>query len=266
MKRIPRSVPALITGASSGIGAEFARQLAARKHDLTLVARRKDRLDDLAAELTARHGVKVQVLPADLSTSEGRRPVTELLKSRSPWILVNNAGFGTSGPFDTLPLEREVEEVNLNCVAVTELAAAVMPGLARSKAGGMIILASTAAFQPMPYMATYAATKAFDLALAEALAEEVRGTNVRVMALCPGYTKTEFSTVAKTQGKLTEVEGLVGHRLQMSAEQCVAEALRAFDRGKTICVTGGINKLGAAVAPRVPRIVTRKFIATFMRR
>ena len=250
---VSRSVPVLVTGASSGIGAEFARRFAQRGHDVTIVARRADRLEQLAASLEAR-GVTAEVVVADLEVTRGRAVVTRVLRSRDAWVLVNNAGFGTRGRLVDLDAARERAAVQLNVVSVHELTLAVLPGLMRTRTGGIINVASTAAFQPLPYMATYAATKAFVLSFTEALAEELRGTGVRAMALCPGPVRTEFGEVAGVQDYMDLAR-------PMSAERCVATALRAFDRGSAICIPGALN---AAVAqgPRLaPRLAVRKVAA-----
>jgi uncharacterized protein len=248
---ISPSVPALVTGASSGIGAEFARRIAGRGHDVTLVARRADRLEQLAEDIRGRHGVGVEVVTADLETARGRSTVSRMLKSRPAWILVNNAGFGTRGRISDLDAAREHAEVQLNVVAVHELSLAAIPGLIRARTGGIINVASTAAFQPLPYMATYAATKTFVLNFTEALAEELRGTGARAMALCPGPVRTEFGQVAGVQDYMDLAR-------PMSAERCVGAALRAFDRGSTICIPGALNA-ALAQGPRLaPRLAVRK--------
>jgi short-subunit dehydrogenase len=238
-------IPALITGASSGIGAEFARQLAQRGHPLTLVARRKDRLEELAAELRSAHATEVSVLVADLETSDGRAAVADHL-TRRPWLLVNNAGFGSHGRIDRLPADRELGEVELNVVALHQLMLAVLPGNVRARSGGVINVASTAAFQPLPYMSTYAATKAFVLSLSQATAAEMRPRGVRVMALCPGPVRTEFSAVA-------DADGMFDRLPTMDAPRCVRWALRDFDRGRTISVPGvgnGVASVAGRLAPR----------------
>lgn len=251
---VPSTIPVLVTGASSGIGAEFARGFAARGHDVTIVARRADRLEELAGDLRTRHGVAVDPVVADLEVARGRSTVARALRSRDTWILVNNAGFGTRGRLADLDAARERAEVQVNVVALHELTLAVLPGLIRSKTGGVINVASTAAFQPLPYMSTYAATKAFVLHFTEALAEELRGTEVRAMALCPGPVRTEFGDVAGVQDYMEMAR-------PMSAQKCVATALRAFDRGSAICIPGALNA-ALAQGPRLaPRLAVRKVSA-----
>jgi short-subunit dehydrogenase len=250
---VPPSIPALVTGASSGIGEEFARQLAARGHDVTLVARRSDRLQALAKELRQRHSAKVMVHTADLSTHAGRGPVATMLRTKGPWLLVNNAGFGTRGRFADLDLKREAEEVELNVVALHQLTAAVLPGNVEARAGAVVNVASTAAYQPLPYMATYAATKAFVLHFTEALSLELHGTGVRAMALCPGPTRTEFDEVAG-------VSVLFDKSLPMSPAAVVRSALRTLDRGHAICVPGPHNLILAQGPRLVPRSAVRRIV------
>lgn len=254
--RVGPKVPALVTGASSGIGEEFARQLAARGHHVTIVARRADRLEELATHLRTAHKVTVDVLVADLETARGRDAVSKMLRERSPWLLVNNAGYGSRGRLAELDPARERAEVQVNVVAVQQLTLAALPGLLRECDGGIINLASTAAFQPLPYMATYAATKAFVLYFTEALAEQLRGTGARAMALCPGPVDTEFADVAGT------VEYHQRSRLiAMTAERCVADALRAFDRGSAVCIPGLVNEVLAQGPRFAPRGIVRKVTA-----
>ncbi len=250
---VPPSVSALVTGGSSGIGEQFARQLAARGHDVTLVARRTDRLQALARELRRQHRVRITVHTADLATAAGRAGVASMLRTRGPWLLVNNAGFGSRGRFVELDPKREAEEVELNVVALHELTAAVLPGNVAAHAGAVINVASTAAYQALPYMATYAATKAFVLHFTEALAVELRGTAVRAMALCPGPTRTEFSDHAG-------VSVLFDRSLPMSAAAVVRSALRALDRGHAICVPGAHNLLLSQGNRLVPRAAVRRVV------
>ena len=250
-KPVPAGAPVVVTGASSGIGEEFARRLAGRGHDLTIVARRLDRLEALAAELREAHKVAVEVLPADLETARGRTSVARVLRRLKGAVLVNNAGFGTRGRVVELDPAREQREVQVNVVALHELTLAALPGMVAARSGGIINMGSTAAFQPLPYMSTYCATKAFVLHFSEALAEELRGTGVRVMALCPGPVRTEFDEVAGVHGSLDFLGPL-------SAAKCVSAALRAFDRGQVVCVPGAIN-LALAQGPRLaPRALVRR--------
>lgn len=259
-RAVPTSVPVLVTGASSGIGEEFARRFAQRGHAVTVVARRVDRLEQLAQELRGQHGVTVDVMGADLETARGRSSVAKVLRERSPWVLVNNAGYATRGRIADLDAARERAEVQLNVVTTHELTLAALPGLLRARTGGVINLASTAAFQSLPYMATYAATKSFILHFTEALAEELRGTGVRAMALCPGPVHTEFADVAGVQDYMD-----LAKPMAMSAQKCVSSALRAFDRGNAVCVPGAINS-AVALGPRLaPRVVVRKVTGQIFR-
>ncbi len=189
---------AVVTGASSGLGRAYAESLAARGHPLLVVARRGDRLADLAGRMRERHGVTTRAVVADLATPEGMRAVREAVSEApaAPEVVVLNAGFGSRGPLWELDRAREAEMVRLNCVAVVDLAAHVLPGMVAAGRGALVVVSSAAAWQPVPYMATYAATKAFELHWVEALAEELRGTGVRALAVCPGPTRTEFTTSA----------------------------------------------------------------------
>jgi hypothetical protein len=258
---LPPSIPALVTGASSGLGAEFARRLAARGHDVTIVARRVDRLEALRTEILAKHAVTIDVLEADLATQAGRRAVASVLRKRSPWILVNNAGFATRGALANLDAARERSEVEVNVLSVQQLTAAALPGLIGAGTGGIINLASTSSFQPIPYMATYAATKAFVLHFTEAVAEEVRGSGVRVMALCPGPVRTEFDSIAGTQDYMR-----LAAPMTMNPDRCVAVALRAFDRGSTVCIPGILNATMAQGVRIAPRFAVRRMAGTVLGR
>jgi uncharacterized protein len=189
----------VITGASSGIGAELARGLAGRGFPLLLVARRRERLDDLAIEVENGYSVAAEVLPLDLSDSKGRGQLADRLRKEPIAGLCNSAGFGTSGVFYTLPLERESEEVSLNALALMELTHAALPGMVERGAGAVLNIASIAGFQPTPYMATYSATKAFVQTFSEAVHEELHGTGVSVTCLCPGPVPTEWAEIANAE-------------------------------------------------------------------
>lgn len=259
MKALDPRVPVLVTGASSGIGRVFARRFAARGHDVVLVARREQRLKELAAELKHDHSVGADVLVADLSSDAGRDAVAARLRdSGGPWVLVNNAGFGTTGPFAKAKPERETDEINVNVMAVVQLALAALPGCLAARAGGILNVASLAGFQPLPYMATYGATKAFVLHFSEALAVECQGRGVRVTAFCPGPVRTEFGQVA---GASTQLDWL----FPTSAETCVDGAMKAFDRNRTIYIPGPASAVIAAGGQLVPRGLKRRAAAIALR-
>jgi len=220
---------ALVTGASSGIGEQFARQLAARGYDLILVARRADRLERLAGEVPT----DAKTIPCDLATEaaslQGR--VAEL--GAEVDLLVNNAGFGTSGPFIENEAERESEEVRLNCEAIVTLCHAFVPAMVPRGRGGVINVASTAGMQPIPYEAVYAATKAFAISFTDALHTELRGTGVRVMSVNPGPVPTEWQEVAGYDAdRPAPAPG------EIPAEQVVSESLQAFERGRRFIIPG----------------------------
>jgi len=245
---------AVVTGASAGIGRVFARRLAARGYDLVVAARRKARLDELAAEVFNEFGRRVESVVADLSTVEGR----DLLFERTGGLdepvelLVNNAGFGLAGEFANLSRERQLEMLQLNVVALTDLAHRYLGPMLERRRGGIINVASLAGFQPVPYLGAYAATKAYVLTFSEALAEEVRPYGVRVVVLCPGPVPTEFQEVAGTT-----IEGPV-RLVATTPERNVDEALAALDEGKTVVVPGLHNRLLAVTVGFVPRAaVTR---------
>jgi short-subunit dehydrogenase len=260
MNPIPATVPALVTGASSGLGEGFARRLAGRGHELVLVARRTDRLERLATELRAVSGAGVEVLGADLETAAGRNRVAGRLSGGGPWLLVNNAGFGTRGRFVEQDQRREAAEITVNALAVHQLMRAALPGCVEARSGGVLNVASSAAFQPIPHMATYAATKAFVLHLTEAVACELQGGGVRVMALCPGPTRTEFGEIAGVAEDFDRIGPL-----SMSADRVVGAALKAFDRGDVICVPGIVNLAGATGVRLLPRFAVRRVLEPVFR-
>lgn len=248
---------ALVTGASSGIGAEFARQLAQRGYDLVLVARRRDRLDQLAGEL----GGNVEVIDADLSTQAGVDAITARLGKGDIDMLINNAGFGTNGEFTGLPVERELQEIDLNVRALTQLCHAALVPMKEKRSGTIINVGSTGAFQPVPYMATYAATKAYILFLSEALHEEAKTYGVTVTCLCPGLTRTEFHEVA---GVNTNTAALRSG--WATPEKVVKSALRAAKSGSALAVPGGINKVTANLPRLAPRFMVRKVSGAMFKR
>lgn len=245
---MPTYERALVTGASSGIGEAFARALAARGTALVVVARREDRLQALAAELP----VDVEVLAADLSADTSAVEARLQEETRPVDLLVNNAGFGTTGPFAELPLEREDEEIRLNVLALMRLTHAVLPGLVRRDRGAIVNVASVAGFSAAPRNATYTGTKAFVLTFTEGLAEEVRGTGVRVQALCPGLTRTEFQGTADYDASSAPAAAW------QSADAVVAESLAALDRGRVVVVPGLHNRALVGTASLLPRAARRR--------
>jgi hypothetical protein len=251
---------ALITGASSGIGEALARRLARDRHHLALVARRADRLEALARELRNAHGIDVHVLPQDLiATGAGARLAAEVTaRGLTVDWLVNNAGFGTAGPFHRLPVERELEEIRLNVERLVELTGRFLPGMVERGSGTVMNVASMAAFGPMAYTATYGATKAFVLSFSEAIAAEVRGTGVKVLCVCPGFTRTEFQEVAHVE------TGLLPNFFWMSAETVADQAVRAVGRS-TVLVNGVMNSVVTAAVKFVPRGLVARASAAFMR-
>jgi uncharacterized protein len=255
---------AVVTGASSGIGEAFAGRLAGRGHDLVVVARRRRRLEALAARLKEEHGRRVEVVEADLGTAAGRDAVwacTERL-GEPVEVLVNNAGFGLQGEFAQLDRARQLEMVALNVTAVTDLAHRYVGPMIERGRGAIINVASIAAFQPVPHLGVYAATKAYVLIFSEALEEEVRDTGVRVVALCPGPVATEFQAVSGTS-----IKGLRGRFTAVSPERCVDEALAGLDEGRGVVVPGLPNRLLTATVGFFPRrAVTRVAGAAYRKR
>jgi len=243
--------PALVTGASSGIGREFARQLAARGHDLIIAARRRDRLDALRKELGSRHGVAVEVVACDLATDAGLADCRTAIAGRDVAVAVLNAGFGSLGPFAQADREREDRMVRLNCMAVVDLTRELLPGMRARTRGQIIVISSAAAWHPVPYMATYGATKAFGLHFVRALSEELRGTGVGVLAVCPGPTATGFS-LALSDGAGTRQSGWPRFTPIDAAEHVVARSLAAADAGRTVVATGKIAPVARVAARVIP--------------
>jgi len=248
---------AVVTGASSGLGREFALALAERGHPVLAVARRGERLHALADEVGARGG-RLEPLVADLSTSSGVEALLERAASLDVELLVNNAGVAIYGPFAAIVEERELELVRLNVETVVALTRGVLPAMLARGGGGVINVASQMAFQPMPYFAVYAASKAFVLSFSEALAEELRGSGVRVTAIAPGFVSTEFAEVAGSQAP----ERRLPH---LKPENVVETALRAHDRGKTVKVAGGFYIFLTLAGRFAPRAIPRRMMGRVMR-
>jgi short-subunit dehydrogenase len=240
---------ALITGASAGLGVEFARQLSTQGYKLVLVARRKERLDELAKELGNARAVEL-----DLSQPGAAAKLMADVKKHKEAVelLINNAGFGLTGKFDKLDGDRQREMIDLNCGVLTELAHAVLPGMVERKAGGILNVASTAAFQPGPGMAVYFATKAFVLSFSEALHDEVKRHGIKVSCLCPGPTRTEFREVSGFKPK--------GPASKQSADAAsvVRAGLKGLESNRAVVVPGIANKVISQVNRIFPRAVMRR--------
>jgi hypothetical protein len=245
------SKTALITGASSGIGAAFARALVKEGYHVVLVARRVQRLEELAAELKTSHpNVRAEVVPADLLNPGAAAEILQAVTDRglSVDLLINNAGMGIHGAFAEAAAEDDARMIALNITSLTALTRAFLPGMLERGAGGILNVASTAAFQPIPFFAVYAATKAYVLSFSEGLAEEVAGRGVKVTCLCPGPTETEFNAVSG----VGELE-MAKRAPAMSAEAVVAEGLAALRAGRPVQVAGFMNAVGASATRLVPR-------------
>ena len=247
---------ALVTGASGGIGEELARLFAADGHDLVLVARSRDKLARIAAELKEKHGVAARVLAADLARDDAPREIFEELSAGGVTVdaLVNNAGFGTYGLFAETDLKSELELLQVNVVALTHLSKLFLPGMIARRRGYLMNVASTAAFQPGPLMTVYYASKAYVLSFSEALSNECEGTGVRVSALCPGPTETGFVAAARMeQSKLFE-------RGAMTARAVAEASYRGLLAGKAIVIPGLRNNLLARSIGFFPRGLVTKVV------
>jgi uncharacterized protein len=241
---------AIVTGASGGLGLEFAKLLAADKHDLALIARSRDKLESLAAELRAQHGVKVETVALDLGALDAATSVFARVPACD--ILINNAGFANNGRFDELAPGSIREEIMLDVLTLTELTRAYLPGMLARGAGRVMNVASTAGFLPGPYMAVYYAAKAFVISFSQAIAEELRGSGVTVTAFCPGATATGFAqraNVAKTRLFSLGVSG---------AAPVAKAGYRAMLAGRELYVPGASNKIAAFL----PRISPRRMLVS----
>ncbi len=246
---------ALVTGASSGIGLALARRLAREGvPEIRLLARRRDRLEALAGELPG-----ASVVEADLCSESGM--ASALAACEGVDLLVNNAGAGLYGAFAESEAGRLADLVTLNCLAPVRLTRAVLPGMVAAERGGVINISSGMAFQPAPYMATYAATKTFLLYWSEALHEELRPQGVRVVTVCPGVTPTEFSDVAQVPAERLWVMRF----LQSSVDEVVEDAVRALERGRATVSSGPLHSALLATGALSPRWVTRKVFAAFLK-
>ncbi len=252
---------ALVTGASAGIGAAMARRLAAGGCNLVLTARRRERLEALALELSSRHGVRADVVPADLADPAGAQRLADALRAlgRSIDLLINNAGLGRSGAFENGAWEQDLEMMQLNMVSPVHLTRLLLPQMIDRGAGDILITASIAAYLPIPTFAVYSASKAFVKSFGEALGFELRGTGVRVCVVSPGGTATEFAQVGGfTLGRMARMG-------TMSADKVAAIALAAMARGRRSVVAGGGNWLAATLARSLPLPVQLRAANAFQR-
>lgn len=251
---------ALVTGPSSGIGLELATLLARDRHDLVLVARSREKLEEIGRGLTEEYGVTATVLARDLADPASPGVIADEIAARgiAVDILVNNAGFGVYGFFAKTPLEKELEMIQVNVTALTHLTKLFLPGMISRKQGRILNVASTAAFQPGPLMAVYYATKAFVLSFSEALANETRETGVTVTALCPGPTVTDFQKQAGL-----EDTALFNNPFVMSAAEAARAGYEGMTRGRRVVIPGLANAIlvqGARVAPRrLTTAIARRF-------
>jgi uncharacterized protein len=247
LKDAPPVTTALITGASSGIGVALAGELARRGHALTLVARRADRLRELADQIGGEHGVRVDWIASDLTDAADRERIPAEVAARGQVVdmLINDAGMGTSGRFFELPIANEIKMIRLNVEAMVALCGAFLPGMVERGSGRVLNVASVSGFMPVPQQATYSASKAFVLTFTEALTIDLHGTGVTATALCPGPVKTEFEGI---------IDGLPD-RLFLEPERVAREAIDALEGGRLSVVPGAMNKVNAVSGRYAPRRV-----------
>ncbi len=261
--RLPDGQPgtAVVTGASAGMGRVFARRLAAQGYDLILVARRADRLADLAAELMAQHsGLNVETLAADLAEPAGIQQVeARIAELDSLTLLVNNAGFGTSGKFYEIDLDHQLDMIRVHVIAPVRFSRAALPGMVERRRGAIINVASLAAFVPLPGSVTYCATKAYLVAFSEALQTEVADRNVRIQALCPGFTRTEFHGRGEYEGR--NALHLPGF-MWMPADKVVDASLAALRHRQVVCIPGAGNQAIATFVRNLPTSALARFTIT----
>lgn len=248
MKTTLKGAWCLITGASSGLGEELARQLAHRGANLLLSARTEERLVRLADDLARVNGIGARALPEDLSDPAGPARLLRAVEATGVFVahLINNAGVGTTGRFAELDPARESAMLRLNTLAPVELARGLIGPMLNERRGGILNVASTAAFQPLPFMASYGASKAFVLSFSEALAVELAGSGVQVMALCPGPVRTGFQAAAGFSKPGLPIA-------ELSAQRTIEGALHAYERGERVYTPGVVNGAQAVAARLMPK-------------
>lgn len=250
----------LITGASSGIGEAFARRLAAEKHDLVLVARNEKKLHEVCDELMLKHQIMAHYIVLDLAEPDVDRKLlaeTDKHGFEVDW-LINNAGFGSAGDFSKLDIDHELQMIELNISALVAITHCYLAGMRERKRGKIINVSSAAGFQPIPFMATYAATKAFVSSFSEAIAEENRPFGIQVLTLCPGSTATNFFAASNIDRPI-QVKG------QQTVEDVIETAMRAIKSGKTKAVSGLANKIGAFFGAHTPHFLSSRVMARALR-
>jgi short-subunit dehydrogenase len=253
----------LITGASSGIGAAFARELAGRGYGVTLVARREERLKALARELEDAQGIRAEVLPCDLADEEARAALPARVEARGlrVEVLVNNAGIGTNGRFVELDRAREVEQVRVLCEAVVDLCGAFVPGMAAHRSGAVLIVSSSGAFQPTPNIATYAAAKAFSLSFGQALQAELRSSGVAVTTLCPGPVETEFFEANGSH----PTQRVFPASMWITAADVARAGVEGLARNRRVVIPGNAIRAMVTGARFVPRSAQLRLLNRFYR-
>jgi short-subunit dehydrogenase len=256
----PRAV--VITGASAGLGVSFAEQYATTHEALVLVARRRERLEELATRLRADHGVEVKVVSVDLMEPGSCEAVLAAV-DEAGWatdILVNNAGFGANGDFHELALDRNLGQIRLNIEALTHLCGLFLPRMVAAGRGRILNVASTAAFQPGPGMAVYCATKSYVLSFSEAIAQELAGTGVTVTAYCPGPVHTEFAKIARNDATMLFRANVAG------PDEVVRDAIDATSAGKVVAVHGWVNTATSTIVRFLPKSAVRRIAAKVLER
>jgi short-subunit dehydrogenase len=241
----------LVTGASSGIGAEIARGLARRGHGVTLAARREERLRELAEEISGEHGVRAETVSVDVSDVDARSRLKADVEERglTVEVLVNNAGFGSGGKFTELDAEEEASIIRTNVESVVALTGHFLPDMVRRGRGAVLNLASLISFQPMPFQATYGASKAAVLSFTEAIHEELRGTGVTITAICPGPVRTEFGEMGGFGG----ADDKIPDRVWLDADKVAEDAIEGLEKGDRVVVPGVMNQLAAFAGHYTPR-------------
>ena len=246
---------ALVTGASSGIGATFATELAKRNYNLVLVARSQDKLEQISAELNSKHQIETKIIVQDLTEASAGQEVFDAVQDRGITVdlLINNAGFGDYGAFSDRPLTKQMAIVQLNIAAVVELTGLFLPGMQTRRSGAIINVSSIAGFQPIPYMSVYAASKAFVLNFSEALWAENKDSGVNILVSCPGPTESKFYARADFPEDATGLNGMT----MASAEKVVEETLQALDKKQSTVVAGGFAN---QIIVNLPRLVPRDLL------